>query len=167
MDRDEAKILKDLNGVILGTSTGVVRLQISVLQSLGIGKLKLTNNVTDFCAEIYGTTPDFALLNDDGNELVFDTLRLIRDQEASPDPYLFCIVISSRTTKEFIRAAIHHGADEVVGLPFRASDFLRRFHFAAQKRRPFISIKNYFGPDRRRYHEDVGAKNERRKAAAS
>ena len=85
----------------------------------------------------------------------------IRTDEASPDPYVPIIMLTGYTSIARVREARDAGVTEVLAKPVSAQAIYSRLASIAERPRPFVRTKMFFGPDRRR-HEDEYKGPERR-----
>jgi two-component system, chemotaxis family, chemotaxis protein CheY len=76
--------------------------------------------------------------------------RFIRNDPASPDPFLPIIICTGHTEQRYIEEARDAGAHEVLRKPFSPKALQNRIHSAITSSRPFIHTPSYTGPDRRR-----------------
>ncbi len=90
---------------------------------------------------------DYRLEDETGLELC----RHIRRPNTGPNAFLPIIMISAHSERERIVDAINAGVDEFLVKPIRPVDVARRINAVVFKRRPFLQIGDYFGPDRRRF----------------
>lgn len=89
---------------------------------------------------------DFKLGGQDGIEFC----RNIRRGPSSPNPWLPIIMITAYSERSRVLDAVNAGVDEFLVKPVRAVDVANRVNAVIERRRPFIDIPDYFGPDRRR-----------------
>ena len=76
--------------------------------------------------------------------------RHIRRSPASPDRFLPLVMVTAYSERSRVIDAINAGVDEFLVKPVRAVDVANRVNAVIERRRPFIDIPSYFGPDRRR-----------------
>lgn len=89
---------------------------------------------------------DFKLGGLDG----VDFCRRIRRDPESPNKYLPLVMITAYSERSRVLDAINVGVDEFLVKPVRAVDVANRVNAVVERRRPFVSGPDYFGPDRRR-----------------
>lgn len=89
---------------------------------------------------------DFKLSGADGIEFCHH----IRRDAASPDRWLPIIMVTAYSERSRVLDAVNAGVDEFLVKPVRAVDVANRINAVVERRRPFIDIASYFGPDRRR-----------------
>jgi DNA-binding response OmpR family regulator len=92
---------------------------------------------------------DFKLGGSDG----LDFCRHIRTHPDSPDVYLPLIMVTAYSERSRVIDAINAGVDEFLVKPVRAVDVANRINAVIERRRPFVQVSGYFGPDRRRRHD--------------
>jgi two-component system, chemotaxis family, chemotaxis protein CheY len=89
---------------------------------------------------------DFKLEGADG----IDFCRRIRRTPASPNPFLPLVMVTAYSERSRVIAAVNAGIDEFLVKPIRAVDVANRVNAVIERRRSFIDVPAYFGPDRRR-----------------
>jgi CheY-like chemotaxis protein len=89
---------------------------------------------------------DFKLGGLDG----VDFCRRIRRDPTSPNRYMPLVMITAYSERSRVLDAINAGVDEFLVKPVRAVDVANRVNAVIERRRPFVSGPDYFGPDRRR-----------------
>jgi len=89
---------------------------------------------------------DFKLGGLDG----IDFCRRVRRDPDSVNRYLPVIMITAYSERSRVIDAINAGVDEFLVKPVRAVDVANRVNAVIERRRPFVSCHDYFGPDRRR-----------------
>jgi two-component system chemotaxis response regulator CheY len=89
---------------------------------------------------------DFKLGGLDG----IDFCRHIRRSPTSPNPFLPLVMVTAYSERSRVIDAVNAGVDEFLVKPIRAVDVANRVNAVIERRRPFIDIPTYFGPDRRR-----------------
>lgn len=76
--------------------------------------------------------------------------REIRRSPNSPNPFLPIIMVTAYSERSRVLAAVNAGIDEFLVKPIRAVDVANRMNAIIERRRSFIDVPAYFGPDRRR-----------------
>jgi DNA-binding response OmpR family regulator len=89
---------------------------------------------------------DFKLGGPDG----IDFCRQIRRAPESPNPFLPIIMVTAYSERSRVIDAVNAGVDEFLVKPIRAVDVANRMNAVIERRRSFIDVPAYFGPDRRR-----------------
>ena len=89
---------------------------------------------------------DFKLSGPDG----IDFCRQIRRAPESPNPFLPIIMVTAYSERSRVVDAVNAGVDEFLVKPIRAVDVANRMNAVIERRRSFIDVPAYFGPDRRR-----------------
>ncbi|MDP3493899.1 MAG: response regulator [Hyphomonadaceae bacterium] len=89
---------------------------------------------------------DFKLGGLDGIEFC----KRIRLDPDSPNRYLPIIMITAYSERRRVIDAINAGVDEFLVKPIRAVDVANRVNAVIERRRAFVDLAGYFGPDRRR-----------------
>jgi DNA-binding response OmpR family regulator len=88
---------------------------------------------------------------DEGIQLV----RRVRNDPASPSPYVSILMLTGYTEHWRVTAARDAGVTDFLSKPFTVAGLLKRIEAMIFHMRPFVRSLNYFGPDRRR-REDAG-----------
>lgn len=113
--------------------------------------------------ELHTFKPDVILLEWEMQPLGgLDFAQLVRKGEDSPDKYLPMIMISAHSEMSKIQQARDAGINEFLVKPISATSLFSRIKLIVEKPRPYIDTKNYFGPDRRRRHDQNFSGPERR-----
>ena len=76
--------------------------------------------------------------------------RTVRNAADSPNIYLPLIMITAYSERNRVLDAVNAGVDEFLVKPVRAVDVANRVNAIIERRRPFVKVDGYFGPDRRR-----------------
>ncbi|GHU01034.1 response regulator [Alphaproteobacteria bacterium] len=95
-----------------------------------------------------------------------DFTRMVRTGKDSPNPFVPIIMLTGHTEAHRVIEARDVGINEFLAKPISAKGLFSRIKSIIEKPRPFISAKNYFGPDRRR-HQIPHKGNDRRKTAGA
>lgn len=127
------------------------KLLLSVLQAFGFRKIITLDSVDDAIAELSQNEIDCILLDwklpgKPGIELV-DYVRKSKRNFSSDLPIVLC---TGFTEMSKITRARDSGVDEIVAKPFSADKLYQKLHAAVFKKRSFIAVEEYIGPDRRR-----------------
>lgn len=94
----------------------------------------------------------------DGLELV----RRIRNDPASPNPYVSILMLTGHADERRVLAARDVGANEFLAKPFNVTSLLKRIEALILHNRGFVRSPGYFGPDRRRREDRAYSGVERR-----
>jgi CheY-like chemotaxis protein len=97
---------------------------------------------------------------DEGIQLV----HRIRNDPASPNPYIPILMLTGYTEQRRVKAARDAGVTEFLSKPFTITGLLRRMEALIHQPRPFVRSEDYFGPDRRRRADPEYKGPERRKS---
>lgn len=123
----------------------------SLLYMLGVKEIHESTDGASGFAALEKHEPDLALTDlamkpVDG--LAF-TLQ-VRNDPASPNPYLPIVMVTAYTDRQSITAARDAGVTEIVAKPITVHSLSSRIAAVVEKPRPFVRSAGYFGPDRRR-----------------
>jgi len=97
---------------------------------------------------------------DEGIQLV----KRIRNDPASPNPYIPILMLTGYTEQRRVKAARDAGVTEFLSKPFTIAGLLKRMDALIHHPRPFVRSEDYFGPDRRRKADPDYQGPERRKS---
>lgn len=122
-----------------------------VLGSLGAAEVQECSDGADalkilktFSADII--IADWAMNPIDGIELTM----MIRNAPDSANPYVPIIMLTAYSEMNRIVEARDSGVNEFVIKPISVNTLFSRIQAVVERPRPFIRIKDFFGPDRRR-----------------
>ncbi len=79
-----------------------------------------------------------------------ELMRMIRNPDASENPYIPIIVATAQSQKKTIIQVRDSGATEALSKPFSITGLYRRVQNVVINPRKYVEVSNYFGPDRRR-----------------
>ncbi len=122
-----------------------------VLSALGAREVRECNDGAD-ALKILKTWPadivitDWAMEPLDGIELT----TMIRTAADSTNPYVPIIMLTAYSEMNRIVEARDSGVNEFVVKPISVNTLFSRIQAVIERPRPFIRIKDFFGPDRRR-----------------
>lgn len=155
--------LKALRVAIIDDNPHMLDLGMTMLKGLGVREILSEEN------------GDRALSNgtlEEADILVLDWLRqplpceeflrCVRDQSASPNPFIPIILMRGFIQDFHVWLARDLGMTEFLKLPISASRLYERIVRVIERPRPFINAPNFFGPDRRRHVNEEHDSDERR-----
>lgn len=93
-----------------------------------------------------------------------EVTRLVRQQDASSNPFLPIILVTGYSEKARVIQARDAGVNEFLVKPISAKRLYERILSVIVHPRPYIKTRSYFGPDRRRFLMENYAGKERRHA---
>lgn len=79
-----------------------------------------------------------------------DLLEWLRTDGTSPDRMMPVIFLTANSEMEYVIESRDKGVTEFLAKPFTADGMYRRLVSVIARPRDFVSVKGYFGPDRRR-----------------
>lgn len=127
------KLVREILGMLGATQVTMAR---DYDQAIGI----LRSGSVDVCITEWNLKPH------SGMEL----LDFIRNDGSSPDRMLPVIMLTANSEMEFVTESRDRGVTEFLAKPFTADGLYRRLVSVIARPRDFISVRGYFGPDRRR-----------------
>ena len=143
--------LESVSALILDDNAHMRGLVRVILASFGMRRIEEAHD----CNEAVGIVAsgdidiafvDFKLGGLDGIEFC----RRIRLDPHSPSRYLPIVMITAYSERHRVIDAINAGVDEFLVKPIRAVDVANRVNAVIERRRSFVEVAGYFGPDRRR-----------------
>ena len=128
----------------------------SLMHALGIKQVIECPDGAAGYEELRLKRPDFVLTDlsmkpIDGIEFT----KMVRTSKDSPNPYVPIIMVTGHTERARVEAARDAGVTEVLAKPITAQNLLLRIAEIVEKPRSFVRCDTYFGPDRRRHHDET------------
>ena len=148
--------------LIHGTNRHLVNLQKTALNAFDFRRIEWSNATQQLRDRVTMEFQDIIIINDDPSFDLELLLKLIRADEKASNPFAIVIVVSPSPSRKYIASALKVGADGVIGLPFSANSLWKQLAFFVNNQRTFVRIKDYFGPDRRRFAQSAFSGDERR-----
>jgi two-component system chemotaxis response regulator CheY len=144
--------LESVSALILDDNAHMRGLMRVILASFGVRRVEDAADTNQAMGHIAGggidiAFVDFKLAGLDG----LDFCKRIRLDPRSPNRYLPIIMITAYSERTRVIDAINAGVDEFLVKPVRAVDVANRVNAIIERRRPFVNVEGYFGPDRRRH----------------
>jgi len=123
----------------------------SILEASGVLRIREAEDGAEAYAAVCDSVPDLVLTDYgmspvDGAELT----RMLRNPEWSPAPFIPILMVTAYTDRDRIRAARDAGVHEVLHKPVSPRELVSRLARIRCNPIPYIYVRNYFGPDRRR-----------------
>jgi len=144
---------------------GIVR---AVLSTLGCDNVHEASDTDETLALIQSETIDILILDWKMTPMTgLDLVKLIRDPNRSPRPFLPIIMLTAYGEPAKVREARDAGVTEFMVKPFSAEGLYRRLAVIVNRPRPFVRTKVFFGPDRRRMEADFNGPERREDAPIS
>jgi len=85
-----------------------------------------------------------------GKDSGLDLVARLRQDPASPAPFLPAIIVTASVTRDRVSRALAAGVHEILVLPLSAKALESRLREIVEKPRKFVRAAGYFGPERRR-----------------
>lgn len=122
-----------------------------ILASFGMRRIEEAADCNEAIAIVAGGEMDLAFVDFKlGGQDGIEFCRHIRRGPTSPNPYLPLIMVTAYSERSRVIDAVNAGVDEFLVKPIRAVDVANRVNAVIERRRPFIDVPAYFGPERRR-----------------
>ncbi len=156
------KYLERIGFLVVEDNAFMRKVILQVLQALGAGEVRTASNGADGLKELQNYPADVALVNWEMQPVNgIEFAKTVRRGDSSPNPFLPIIMVTGHSETHRILEARDAGVNEFVVKPFSAHTLFERIEMVIERPRPFIRLKDYFGPDRRRKLSDF-AGDERR-----
>ncbi len=144
--------LKALRILVVDDNRHAVEIVKSILASVGAQDIRDATTAHAAFDLMRKETFDLVILDqnlgkgDEGVQLV----RRIRNDPASPSPYVAILMLTGYTEQRRVTAARDAGVTDFLSKPFTVAGLLKRVEAIIFQTRPFVRSATYFGPDRRR-----------------
>jgi len=158
------KYLEDVKFLIVDDNAFMRTIIRRVLSALHAEQVREASDGEDALQIMQTFAPDIIILDwemkpMDGLEFT-RKVRLSRD---SPNVFTPIVMVSGHSERGRVVAARDAGVNEFVVKPISAKSLFDRIQAVIDRPRPFVRLKSYFGPDRRR--KTVGRGEEERRVA--
>jgi DNA-binding response OmpR family regulator len=154
--------LKPISFLIVDDKQYMRKVVKNVLETLGAKLIEEASDGSEAIAAVRNWPPDIILTEWRLYPMTgFDLLKAIRAQKG-PLRFTPVVMITSETRREKVIQARNTGITEFVAKPFNAKGLLLRIKEVIERPRPYVDVKGYFGPDRRRRSEIMGEGEDRR-----
>ena len=158
------KYLEDVKFLIVDDNAFMRTIIRRVLSALHAEQVREASDGEDALQIMQTFAPDIIILDwemkpMDGLEFT-RKVRLSRD---SPNVFTPIVMVSGHSERGRVLAARDAGVNEFVVKPISAKSLFDRIQAVIERPRPFVRLKSYFGPDRRR--KTVGRGEEERRVA--
>ena len=139
------------------------KLVATILHAFGVTQTAQAASATRAWVMLREFSPDVIFLDwvMDGMNGI-DLVKMIRNDPASPNPFVPIIMLTGNSQFDHVRQARDAGANEFLAKPVSANAILTRLLAVIEHPRPFVRTKVYFGPCRRRRTRDEYGGPERR-----
>lgn len=143
--------LKNISFLVVDDCDFTRRVSTQILRCFGAHNIYEAFDGEDAKHQVADHKPDIVLLDwmmrpTDGIQFT----QWARRDRSSPDPYLPIVMMSSFAEVERVKQARDAGVNEFLVKPMTPKDLMKRLQSVIEKPRPFVRIRDYFGPDRRR-----------------
>lgn len=157
--------LEKVSVLVVEDTIPMRKLIVSVLETLGVGKVYTADNGEQGFTQYIANKPDIIITDwlmkpIDGIEFI----KKIRLAPNSPNRTVPVIIITGYSAVTRVMEARDHGVTEFLVKPFTANDLSKRLAHVINKPRDFVQTPRYFGPDRRRRRIDDFPGEDRRGA---
>lgn len=151
--------------LVVDDHTNMRKIVNTILHSLGIQYVYEASDGADGFEAMRSYNPDIIIVDwempgIDGIEFT----GLVRRASDSPNPYVPIIFLTSYSGRNHVYRARDAGVTEFLAKPVSANALYLRLMSIINRPRPFVRVKNYFGPCRRRRIQRDYAGRERRVA---
>ncbi len=154
--------LEDVKFLIVDDNAFMRTIIRRVLSALNADQVREASDGEDALQIIQTFMPDIIILDwemkpMDGLEFT----RKVRLSKGSPNVFTPIIMVSGHSERGRIVTARDAGVNEFVVKPISAKSLFDRIQMVIERPRPFVRLKSYFGPDRRRKTVDRGREERR------
>ncbi len=156
------KYLEDVKFLIVDDNAFMRNIIRRVLSALHAEQVREASDGEDALQIMQTFVPDIIIL--DWEMKPMDGLEFTRKVRLSRDSlkvFMPIIMVSGHSERGRIVAAREAGVNEFVVKPISAKSLFDRIQTVIEMPRPFVRLKNYFGPDRRRKTVDRGGEERR------
>ncbi|MFQ5620150.1 MAG: response regulator [Rhodospirillales bacterium] len=156
------KYLEDVKFLIVDDNAFMRNIIRRVLSALHAEQVREADDGEDALGIMQNFLPDIIILDwemkpMDGLEFT----RKVRLSKDSPNVFTPIIMVSGHSERGRIVAARDAGVNEFVVKPISAKSLFDRIQAVIERPRPFVKLKSYFGPDRRRKTLERGGEERR------
>lgn len=143
--------LESVSALILDDNAHMRGLLRAILTNFGMRQIEEAEGFDDAVRVLAGGEVDLAFVDiklegPDGIEFC----RHVRRTPGGYTRFLPLVIVTAYSERSRVIEAVNAGADEFLVKPVRPVDVANRANAVIERRRPFIDIPAYFGPDRRR-----------------
>jgi DNA-binding response OmpR family regulator len=143
--------LESVSALILDDNAHMRGLLRAILTNFGMRQIEEAEGFDDAVRVLAGGEVDLAFVDiklegPDGIEFC----RHVRRTPGGYTRFLPLVIVTAYSERSRVIEAVNTGADEFLVKPVRPVDVANRVNAVIERRRPFIDIPAYFGPDRRR-----------------
>lgn len=143
--------MHNISVLIVEDNLPMLEITKALLLTLGVGHVITAQNGEMGFKRFCELNPDIVIADwmmkpVDGISLT----RIIRNDPASPNPYVPIILMTGFSEKRRVFQARDSGVTEFLVKPFNARDLYKRIVQVIERPRQFVKAEGFFGPDRRR-----------------
>lgn len=152
--------------VLVCDDNGYMRRMIrNTMESFGVRRVVEAHDGAEGFAELVTWNPDIVITDwSMGDASGLDFVRLIRQSEKSPNPYVPVIMLTGFTELERVEQARDAGITSYLAKPMSVTSLYKRLCSVVEDHRNFVRLDSFMGPDRRNRAADVAEAAERRAA---
>lgn len=143
--------MQNISVLVVEDNLPMLEITKSLLLTFGVGHVITAQNGEMGFRRFCEINPDIVIADwmmkpVDGISLT----RIIRNDSASPNPYVPVILMTGFSEKRRVFQARDAGVTEFLVKPFNARDLYKRLVQVIERPRQFVKAEDFFGPDRRR-----------------
>jgi DNA-binding response OmpR family regulator len=132
---------------------------VTLLKGFGVNFIDVANNSTTAYRKLLAEKHDLIIMDwlirpENGIELT----KKIRLGADSPNPFVPILLMTGFSERRRVEMARDTGITEFLVKPFTANTLYKRIDHIIMKPRQFVKAPEFFGPDRRRKHEEDAPK---------
>lgn len=135
----------------------------TILKNLGAGAVDEAADSVNAVNLVCAANPDVVILEHQVTPCSgIEVAKFIRSSPTSPNPFIPILMVAANATLKKVEQARDAGVTEFLAKPLTARNFCSRVGAVLANTRPFVRTKTFFGPDRRRHHDDELVGRDRR-----
>ena len=155
--------LKRMNFLVVEDNAFMRILIMNVLKAFGVGEVRMASNGADGLKELRDYPADIVIVDWEMRPINgIEFVKTVRTSDNSPSPFLPIIMLTGYSEMHRIIEARDAGVNEFVVKPISANSLFGRIETVIERPRPFVRIKGFFGPDRRRHVSGFAGEERRR-----
>lgn len=150
--------------MVVDDSGFALELTTQALLGFGVRSRYLCRSAREAQAILREQDIDLLMVDTDMPEMDgFELVRWLRQSGMEPNSFVPVILMATHVRRSQLEQARNCGANFLITKPFSATTLLERVVWVARDQRPFLTVGEYFGPDRR-HHDGVRKDGPERRA---
>jgi DNA-binding response OmpR family regulator len=147
--------LSSINVLLIDNDAKLANLEKNILLTFGFRDVDVVGDGDEALERMYSKHYDLILCDWEMDRMKgVELVHFIRNNADSPDPFVPIIMVTGRAERADVIEARDVGITEFLAKPFSVEDLRKRIIEVVERPRPFIILKDFHGPDRRRIKLD-------------